>query len=105
MVSSLVPIALEVVKPFARNVELEQQDISSVIESFLPIKNSILIFDDLERCNCSINEILGYINSFVEHEKMKVIIVANQDEIGKSVTEKGRELQYLVASDGREIVF
>lgn len=36
---------------------------------------------------------------------MKVIIVANQDEIGKSVTEKGRELQYLVASDGREIVF
>ncbi len=105
VVSSLVPIALEVVKPFARNVELEQQDISSVIESFLPIKNSILIFDDLERCNCSINEILGYINSFVEHEKMKVIIVANQDEIGKSVTEKGRELQYLVASDGREIVF
>ena len=103
VVSSLVPIALEVVKPFARNVELEQQDISSVIESFLPIKNSILIFDDLERCNCSINEILGYINSFVEHEKMKVIIVANQDEIGKSVTEKGRELQYLVASDGREI--
>ncbi len=105
VVSSLVPIALEVAKPFARNVELEQQDISSVIESFLPIKNSILIFDDLERCNCSINEILGYINSFVEHEKMKVIIVANQDEIGKSVTEKGRELQYLVASDGREIVF
>lgn len=36
---------------------------------------------------------------------MKVIIVANQDEISKSVTEKGRELQYLVASDGREIVF
>ncbi len=49
VVSSLVPIALEVAKPFARNVELEQQDISSVIESFLPIKNSILIFDDLER--------------------------------------------------------
>ena len=105
VVSSLVPIALEVAKPFAGNAELEQQDISNVIESFLPIKNSILIFDDLERCDCSTNEILGYINSFVEHEKMKVIIVANQDEIGKSVTEKGRELQYLVASGGRYIDF
>ena len=47
----------------------------------------------MERCDCSINEILGYINSFVEHEKMKVIIVANQEEIGKSVTEKGREFR------------
>lgn len=104
-ISSLVPIALEVAKPFTGNVELKQEDIGSVIESFLPIKNSILIFDDLERCDCSINEILGYINSFVEHEKMKVIIVANQEEIGKSVTEKGRELQYLVAAGGRDIDF
>ncbi len=105
VVSSLVPIALEVAKPFAGNAELKPDDIDGVIESFLPIKNSILIFDDLERCDCSINEILGYINSFVEHEKMKVIIIANQEEIGKSVTEKGRELQYLVAAGGREIEF
>lgn len=84
---------------------MKPDDIGGVIESFLPINNSILIFDDLERCDCSINEILGYINSFVEHEKMKVIIVANQEEIGKSVTEKGRELQYLVAAGGRDIEF
>lgn len=105
VVSSLMPIALEVAKPFTGNAELKQEDIGGVIESFLSIKNSILIFDDLERCDCSINEILGYINSFVEHEKMKVIIVANQEEIGKSVTEKGRELQYLVAASGRDIDF
>lgn len=105
VVSSLVPIALEVAKPFTGNAELKPDDIDGVIESFLPINNSILIFDDLERCDCSINEILGYINSFVEHEKMKVIIVANQEEIGKSVTEKGRELQYLVAAGGRDIEF
>lgn len=105
VVSSLIPIALEVAKPFTGNAELKQEDIGGVIESFLSIKNSILIFDDLERCDCSINEILGYINSFVEHEKMKVIIVANQEEIGKSVSEKGRELQYLVAASGRDIDF
>lgn len=105
IVSSLVPIAFEVAKPFTGNAEPNPEDIGGVIESFLPIKNSILIFDDLERCDCPINEILGYINSFVEHEKMKVIIVANQEEIGKSVTEKGRELQYLVAASGKDIDF
>lgn len=105
MVSSLVPVALEVAKPFTGIAELKPDDIDGIIESFLPINNSILIFDDLERCGCSINEILGYINSFVEHEKMKVIIVANQEEIGKNVTEKGRELQYLVAAGGRDIDF
>ena len=64
----------------------------------MSIRESILIFDDLERCDCPANEILGYINSFVEHENMKVIIVANQKEIGKGVSSANQELKYLVAA-------
>jgi GTPase SAR1 family protein len=45
---------------------------------------SILIFDDLERCNIEISNILGYINYFVEHDDLKVIIIANEDELLKS---------------------
>lgn len=41
----------------------------------------VIVFDDLERCTIGIEEILGYINTFVEHNKNKVIIVANQEEI------------------------
>jgi Cdc6-like AAA superfamily ATPase len=41
----------------------------------------ILIFDDLERCSIQIFDVLGYINAFVEHEGLKAIIVANEDEI------------------------
>jgi hypothetical protein len=44
-------------------------------------KKRVLIFDDLERCNMPIELVLGYINSFVEHQGSKVIIVANDDEI------------------------
>ena len=40
---------------------------------------SILVFDDLERCKIDISNILGYINYFVEHKGLKVIIVANED--------------------------
>lgn len=44
---------------------------------------SILIFDDLERCKIDISNLLGYINYFVEHQDLKVIIIANEDELSK----------------------
>jgi GTPase SAR1 family protein len=47
------------------------------------INESILIFDDLERCNIELGNLLGYINSFVEHQELKVVIVANEDELIK----------------------
>jgi KAP family P-loop domain len=43
----------------------------------------ILIFDDLERCQMDIGSLLGYINYFVEHQDLKVIIIANEDELLK----------------------
>ena len=47
-------------------------------------ENYILIFDDLERCEMPITELLGYINEFVEHKSMKTIIIANEKEILKN---------------------
>nr|WP_085960606.1 P-loop NTPase fold protein [Cylindrospermum stagnale] len=44
---------------------------------------SILIFDDLERCQMDIGNILGYINYFVEQQDLKVVIVANENELLK----------------------
>ncbi|MDI9237783.1 P-loop NTPase fold protein [Lysobacter sp. LF1] len=41
----------------------------------------VLVFDDIERCSIPIAELLGYINHFVEHSDLKVILVANEDEI------------------------
>ena len=42
---------------------------------------SIYIFDDLERCCMPIEASLGYINSFVENNNCKVIIIGNEEEI------------------------
>lgn len=47
------------------------------------INKSILIFDDLERANLDLDILLGYINYFVEHQKIKVILIANEDELSK----------------------
>lgn len=43
--------------------------------------NFILVFDDLERCELKKEEVLGYINYFVEQENIKTLIVLNEDEI------------------------
>lgn len=48
------------------------------------IKNSVIIFDDLERCSIETNQLFGFINNLVEHNSIKIIIIANQAEIGKA---------------------
>ena len=69
------------------------------IEDFFSLKHYILVFDDLERCNCPINDLLGYINGLVEHDEVKVILIANEKEIGRLSQSGNRELQYLVVSN------
>lgn len=68
---------------------------------------SILIFDDLERCKMDISNILGYINYFVEHQGLKVVIIANEDELlkqgsYKAIKEKliGKTLNVSLDFDG-----
>jgi len=41
----------------------------------------ILVFDDLERSNIKMEDLLGHINYFVEHQGQKVIILADEDKI------------------------
>lgn len=66
------------------------------------INNWIICFDDLERCCFSINEMLGYINQLVEHNKCKVIILANEKEIGKITLNSNLESKYQVVLSGRK---
>jgi hypothetical protein len=39
-----------------------------------------LIFDDLERSSVDLNEVLGAINSYVEHKGFRVVVVAHENE-------------------------
>jgi len=43
----------------------------------------ILVLDDLERCSIRITDILGYVNQFIEHGGIKVILIANEVELLK----------------------
>ncbi len=41
-------------------------------------RDKLLIFEDVERCNIGITEILGFINGLVERDGVKVLLVANE---------------------------
>jgi len=62
------------------NIQIPEINLPKHLEN---INESILIFDDLERCNIELGNLLGYINYFVEHQGLKVVIVANEDELIK----------------------
>lgn len=44
----------------------------------------ILVLDDLERCQIDMEELLGYINFFVEHSKCKVIVIGDNTKLKES---------------------
>lgn len=45
------------------------------------VEKRVLVFDDLERCKLNVDSVLGYINTFVEEQRSKVIILANEEEV------------------------
>jgi hypothetical protein len=52
-------------------------------KSLIKFQELLLCFDDLERIskNLSIEEFIGYVNSLVENENVKVLIIANEGKI------------------------
>lgn len=66
--------------------------------SLISLKDYVLVFDDLERSLIEIKELLGYMNRFVEHESVPMIIVANESEIGAGLLIKNQEMKYYLAT-------
>lgn len=69
----------------ANTADEVEKGIKKLASESIDFKQIVLCFDDLERANPNIltsNEILGYINSLVEDENIKVILIANKDKIG-----------------------
>lgn len=82
-------------------------DLSKIKDTLakININNWIICFDDLERCCLPISEILGYMNRLVEHNKCKVIVLANEKEIGKINFNQRLEEKYKVVLAGRKVLF
>ena len=83
-------------------------DLSNVfekIEGSIDVKDMVICFDDLERCTIPINEFFGSVNNLIEHCNCKVIILADEKNIGKIYANTNIEEKYLtVISGNRKVV-
>lgn len=64
------------------NLELTDEDLKKIYES-VDLKDKLLIFEDVERSNIDITNFWGYVNELVERDGVKVLLVANENEILK----------------------
>lgn len=67
-------------------------------ETMFSMKNYCFILDDFERCMISMNEILGEISRMLEEHQAKVLIVANESEIGFHNIQQNVEMKTIAAA-------
>ncbi len=93
---------------FSFSVGPVSADLSKIfksIKSIINVKDMVICFDDFERCTIPINEFFGYVNNLIEHCNCKVIILADERNIGKIFANTKVEEKYLtVLSGGRKVV-
>ena len=67
-------------------------------DEFFSVTDKVLCFDDLERANVDVIDILGYINNFVEHDHMKTIIICNEKELATKMKSENLEMKTFIAT-------
>ena len=67
-------------------------------ENFFSTEDKVLCFDDLERANVDVIDILGYINNFVEHDHIKTIIICNEKELATKLKSSNLEMKTFIAT-------
>ena len=67
-------------------------------EKFFATDDKVLCFDDLERANVDVIDILGYINNFVEHDHIKTIIICNEKELSTKLKNSNLEMKTFIAT-------
>ncbi len=85
---------MNIANRFGITQDAEKLDYSKFFET----DNKVLVFDDLERANVDVIDILGYINNFVEHDHIKTIIICNEKELATKIKNTNLELKTFIAT-------
>ena len=62
------------------NLNLSEPNYKKLYES-VNLKDKLIIFEDIERSSINLADFMGYVNNLVEQDGIKVLLVANEDEI------------------------
>ena len=60
--------------------DIKDEDIQKIYDS-IDLSGKLIVLEDIERTQIDIVELLGYINNMCENDGVKVLLVANEDEL------------------------
>ena len=63
-------------------ISISDSDLKKLYKS-IDLRGKLLILEDLERSNIDIIKLLGFVNGLVEYDGVKILLVANENEILK----------------------
>lgn len=69
---------------FGIDLSMSENDLINLYQS-IDLSGKFIILEDIERSHIDILELLGYVNSLVEQDGIKVMLVANEAEIIKRI--------------------
>ena len=72
---------------FGIDVNMSEDDLRKMYSS-IDLSDKLLVFEDVERSNIEIAQLLGYVNNLVERDGVKVLLVANENEILNKAPER-----------------
>lgn len=102
-VSKITGIASKVFSLSINGLSIDLDKEIKEINNNIQFENMVICFDDLERCSIPINDLFGMINTLVEHCNCKVIILADENNIGKMYANTNIEAKYLTLLMGRKL--
>lgn len=65
---------------FGIDLSCSEEDMQKIYES-VNLSGKLIIMEDIERTQINILELLGYVNSLVEQDRIKVLLVVNEKEL------------------------
>lgn len=82
---------------------IKEKDLERLYTS-IDLTGKLIILEDLERSPISVKQVLGYVNNLVEQDGVKVLLIANEDEIKETqpinvTNSKGEEITKYVFTD------
>lgn len=71
------------------SVKKTVHDVSELISlAKLKLKEYILVFDDIEKCHCNLQEVFNLFNQLIEQTQAKIIVIINTNRIKDEATYK-----------------
>lgn len=80
-------VAKGIAGKFGIDVNMSEDDLRKMYSS-IDLRDKLLVFEDVERSNIEITKLLGYVNNLVERDGVKVLFVANENQILNKAPEK-----------------